>query len=47
MCCAVFLEVGVEQAVETVWQEGLIYKLSKMLPEQYVNVLISYICQIV
>lgn len=41
VCSAVFLDVA--QAFDKVWHEGLINKLNKMLPKQYVEILTSYI----
>jgi hypothetical protein len=41
ICSALFLDVA--QAFDKVWHEGLIYKLNKMLPRQYVEILASYI----
>lgn len=41
VCSAVFLDVA--QAFYKVWHEGLIYKLNKLLPKQYADILTSYI----
>lgn len=41
ICSTVFLDVA--QAFDKVWHEGLIHKLNKMLPKQYVEILTSYI----
>lgn len=40
-CSAIFLDVA--QAFDKVWHEGLIHKLNKLLPKQYVELLSSYI----
>jgi hypothetical protein len=40
ICTAVFLDVA--QAFDKVWHEGLEYKLKKLLPKQYSEILISY-----
>ena len=41
VCSTIFLDVA--QAFDKVWHEGLIYKLNKILPKQYVELLQSYI----
>lgn len=41
VCSVIFLDVA--QAFDKVWHDGLIEKLSKQLPIQYVNILQSYI----
>lgn len=41
VCSAVFLDVA--QAFDKVWHKGLILKLNKILPKQYVEVVTSYI----
>lgn len=41
VCSSVFLDVS--QAFDKVWHEGLIFKLKKMLPKQFADVLVSYI----
>lgn len=40
-CPAVFLDVS--QAFDRVWHQGLIYKMSKMLPQNYCQLLESYL----
>lgn len=40
-CSTIFLDVS--QAFDRVWHEGLIQKLHKLLPKQYVEILKSYI----
>lgn len=40
-CPAVFLDVS--QAFDRVWHEGLIYKMSKLLPQNYCQLLESYL----
>lgn len=40
-CPAVFLDVS--QAFDRVWHEGLIFKMSKMLPQNYCQLLESYL----
>ena len=45
ICSALFLDVA--QAFDKVWREGLIYKLNKMLPRQYVELLsLIHICHL-
>lgn len=39
ICSAIFLDVA--QAFDNVWHKGLIYKLNKILPKQYVELYIS------
>jgi hypothetical protein len=41
ICTAVFLDVS--QAFDTVWHEGLEYKLRSLLPKQYSDILTSYV----
>lgn len=41
VCATVFLDVA--QAFDKVWHEGLKYKLKKMLPRQFADILESYI----
>jgi len=41
VCSIIFLDVS--QAFDKVWHEGLLYKLNKLLPVQFVNLLKSYI----
>lgn len=41
VCSAVFLDVA--QAFDKVWHRGLIYKLKKMLPKQFSQILESYL----
>lgn len=41
VCSAIFLDVA--QAFDKVWHVGLIHKLNKMLPKQYVELISSYI----
>lgn len=41
VCSAVFLDIG--QAFDKVWHEGLLYKLKKMLPKQFTEILQSYL----
>ena len=41
VCSAVFLDVA--QAFDKVWHEGLLYKLSKMLPKAYCDMFTSYL----
>lgn len=41
ICSTIFLDVA--QAFDRVWHEGLIYKLNKLLPKQYVELLKSYL----
>lgn len=41
VCSIIFLDVS--QAFDKVWHEGLLYKLNKFLPVQFVNLLKSYI----
>lgn len=41
VCATVFLDVA--QAFDKVWHQGLTYKLKKMLPSQFSNLLDSYI----
>lgn len=43
VCSTVFLDVA--QAFDKVWHKGLIYKLSKMLPKQFVDILESYLTE--
>ena len=40
-CSAVFL--GIQQAFDKVWHEGLLYKLKKILPHTYYSILKSYL----
>ena len=40
-CWAVFLDI--QQAFDKVWQEGLLYKLNKVLPHTYYSILKSYL----
>lgn len=42
-CPAVFLDVS--QAFDRVWHKGLVYKMSKMLPRNYCQLLESYISE--
>jgi len=42
-CCAVFLDVS--QAFDKVWHEGLIYKISKLVPKNYCQLLESYLSE--
>lgn len=43
VCSTVFLDVA--QAFDKVWHRGLIYKLGKMLPKQFVDILESYLTE--
>ena len=43
ICSAIFLDVA--QSFDKVWHEGLITKFKKCLPEQYVNLVQSYLTQ--
>lgn len=43
VCSAIFLDVA--QAFDKVWHQGLIFKLNKQLPTQYVTLLKSYISE--
>lgn len=40
-CSAVFLDIS--QAFDRVWHEGLLYKVKKMLPHSFYNILHSYL----
>lgn len=43
VCSTVFLDVA--QAFDKVWHKGLIYKLRKMLPKQFADILESYLTE--
>jgi hypothetical protein len=43
VCCTVFLDVA--QAFDTVWHEGLFYKLELLLPTKYSQILKSYLLE--
>lgn len=43
VCSAICLDVA--QAFDKVWHQGLIFKLNKQLPTQYVTLLKSYISE--